>query len=122
MTAVAFPRGDRLQVAFSGWDAVWTLRRRVDVPLAAVTAARVLSREVALGEKPLLRAPGTYLPGVIVAGTYRAPRRRPQLWCVHAADEVLAIDLADEAPYERIVLELADPAAAAEEITASVLR
>jgi hypothetical protein len=122
VTVVAFPRADRLHVAFSGWDGVWTLRRHVDLPLAAVTGARVLSRGQALEEKPLLRAPGTYLPGVVVAGTYRAPGRRPQLWCVHAADEVLAIDLADEAPYGRIVLELADPAAAAEEITAHLTR
>ena len=117
MTAVAFARGGRLHVAFAGLDAVWTLRRQVDVPLTTVAGVRVLSRADALADKPLLRAPGTYLPGVIVAGTYRGLRRRPQLWCVHAADEVLAIDLADGARYERIVLEVADPAAVAAELT-----
>ncbi|HEY0358201.1 MAG TPA: hypothetical protein VGD11_06440 [Mycobacteriales bacterium] len=121
MTAVAFARDGRLHVAFGGLDAVWTCRRHVDLPLSAVDGVRVLSRAEALADKPLLRAPGTYLPGVIVAGTYRAPGRRPQLWCVHAADEVLAIDLNPEARYERIVLEFADPAAVGAELSRELL-
>jgi hypothetical protein len=122
VTAVAFARDGRLHVAFAGLDALWTLRRHVDVPLTAVTGVRVLSRAEALADKPLLRAPGTYLPGVIVAGTYRGPRRRPQLWCVRAADEVLAIDLTAEARYGRIVLEVADPAAVAAELAGHLSR
>jgi hypothetical protein len=121
VTAVAFARDDRLHVAFAGLDAVWTCRRNVDVPLTAVAGVRVLSRAEALADKPLLRAPGTYLPGVIVAGTYRGPGRRPQLWCVHAADRVLAIDLTPEARHERIVLELADPDAVAGELSRALL-
>jgi hypothetical protein len=117
VTAVAFARDGRLHVVFAGLDAVWACRRRVDVPLTAVTGARVLSRAEALADKPSVRAPGTYLPGVIVAGTYRAPRRRPQLWCVHTAEQVLVIDLTEEARLQRIVLDVADPAAVAAELT-----
>jgi hypothetical protein len=117
VTAVAFARDGRLHVAFAGLDALWTLRRRVEVPVEAVLSARAMPLAEALAEKPLVRAPGTYLPGVIVAGTYRhlRGRRRPQLWCAHSDDDVLVIDLGD-APYERIVLSVADPAAAAREL------
>jgi hypothetical protein len=122
VTAVAFARDGRLHVAFAGLDVVWACRRHVDIPLTAVAGVRVLPLAEALADKPLVRAPGTYLPGVVVAGTYRAPRRRPQLWCVHAADQVLAIDLTDAAAHERIVLEVADPAAVAAELSGHLAR
>jgi hypothetical protein len=117
VTAVAFARDGRLHVVFAGLDALWTVRRRVDLPLGSVLSARAMALAEALAEKPLVRAPGTYLPGVIVAGTYRHVRRggRPQLWCAHSDEDVLVLEL-DEAPWERIVLSMADPAAAAREL------
>jgi hypothetical protein len=118
VTAQVSTQGDRLRIEFPGWDAVWTLRRRVDLPLATVTGVQVESRAAALAAKPLLRMPGTELPGVIVAGTYRSPRSRPQLWCVRRARAVLTIDLADPAPFGRIVLEVPDPAATARDLQA----
>jgi hypothetical protein len=118
VTAVAFARDGRLHVAFAGLDALWTLRRHVDLPLDALLSARATSLAEALAEKPLARAPGTYLPGVIVAGTYRHVRggRRPQLWCARGDDDVLVLELG-EAPWERIVLSVADPAEAARDLT-----
>jgi hypothetical protein len=117
VTAVAFARGGQLHVAFAGLDALWTLKRHVALPLSAVASARVLPLAEALAEKPLIRAPGTYLPGVIVAGTYRHLRggRRPQLWCAHSDGDVLVLDLGD-APWERIVLSVSDPEAAARDL------
>jgi hypothetical protein len=97
-----------LSVRFTGLDRMWALSRGITVSLAAVSAARVTSRLEALEQKPKLRTPGTYFPGAIVAGTYRQPGRRPQLWCVRDGHDVLVIDLIAQR-YERVVVEVPDP-------------
>ena len=77
---------DAPTVHLRGWDAVWALRRRIDVPLSRVRGAR---HDPAAARAPRgLRAPGTYLPRVVTAwarsgvdavgtsGRYAIPPRR----------------------------------------------
>jgi hypothetical protein len=52
VTAVAFARDGRLHVVFAGLDALWTVRRRVDLPLGSVLSARAMALAEALAEKP----------------------------------------------------------------------
>ncbi|HZQ29432.1 MAG TPA: hypothetical protein VFA94_17175 [Acidimicrobiales bacterium] len=107
--------GDRLVVRLRGLNQMWALRRQVAVPRSAVRGARAEARP----PRPPFRVPGTYLPGVITAGTFRGRGRR-ELWAVHRAKEVLVIDLDGErAPFDRLVVEVADPAAAAAAVSAS---
>jgi hypothetical protein len=94
-------------VRFSGWDVVWALRRTACFPRSAVVSAAVGPRPRPRG----LRAPGTATPW-ITAGTWRS-LGGAELWCVHRDDRVLVVDLADGAPFRRVVLELADPYAVA---------
>ena len=115
MAVVIEIAGRELAVQFTGTDRWWSLSRGLTVPLAAVTSARPVSRSAALAEKPLLRMPGTYWPGRMVAGSYRAPGRLPELWSVRRADELLSISLTGQG-YGKIVLEVPDPAAAARAI------
>lgn len=65
-----------------------------------------------------VRAPGTNLPGVVVAGTF--------YWhgeCafsdVHHADSAVAINLRDE-KYQRLIVEVDDPAATIAAINAAM--
>jgi hypothetical protein len=107
--------GRELAVRFTGTDRWWSLSRGITVPLSAVTRARVVSRAEAVADKPRLKAPGTYWPGVIVAGSYRWPGRRPELWCVRGSEELLVISLIGQ-PYSRVVVEVPEPRAAARAI------
>jgi len=107
--------GRELVLRFTGVDRWWTLSRGITVPLWAVTGARLVSRTQALADKPLLRAPGTYWYGVIVAGSYRWPGRSPELWCVRRGEELLVISLIGQR-YARVVVEVPKPAAAARAI------
>ncbi|HSH23370.1 MAG TPA: hypothetical protein VK975_04830 [Acidimicrobiales bacterium] len=76
-------------------------------------------RTVAERQRPALRRPGTYLPGVITAGTYRAVRGHGrQLWDVRRSDWVLVIDV-DGERYTRIVAEASGPEYTAEAISAA---
>ena len=108
--------GDRLVVTLEGWGQVWALKRRIEVPLASVRAATV-NRDPDL--KPHgFRAPGSYVPGVIAAGTYRK-RGAKEFWSVRDALKAVVIDLAG-AEYDQLVVQVPDPHATAAEIQRAI--
>ena len=93
-----------LAVEPKGWDKLWALKNRIEVPLDHVTNVREGAGESARG----IRAPGTAVPGVIIAGTYY-DNGKPIFWNVHDSRKAIAIDLRDER-FARLVVEVADPA------------
>jgi len=99
---------DELVVRFSGLDAVYALRRAVRVPRTAVVSATAGPPPPRRG----LRAPGTHIPGALSFGTWRG-RFGKDLWGVRRADRVLVVELDGGAAFERLVLEVDDPDAAA---------
>ena len=107
MTRIEIAEG-RLKVEMLGWDKIWALKSRLDFPLEHVVGARRWEKEKDKGWRGL-RAPGTNLPGVIVAGTYH---RKGQhiFYDVHDFDRAIVIELRDEW-YARLVVEPADPEA-----------
>jgi hypothetical protein len=106
--------GGELVVRISGADRLWALSGGITVPLSGVRDARVADRRTAAADSSPLRLPGAYLPGVIRAGSYGVGERR-ELWCVHRAERVLAVELTGQR-YRRVVVEVADPDRVAEEI------
>lgn len=109
--------GTDLVVRPRGWDRVWSLRREVRLPLACVTGARV---EDPPPEPRGLRAPGTYLPRILAAGTYRR-RRGKEFFAARLREPAVVVDLAGAA-FERIVVGVDDPAAAAARVEAARVR
>jgi hypothetical protein len=107
----------RLVVTLEGWDAVWTFRRRVDVPLTQVVDMAVA--DAADVPRRGMRMPGTALPGVIRAGSYGSGERR-ELWNVRRARRVLVVDLHPPQPYRRLVIEVADPDSVATDLRRAV--
>ena len=107
---------DTLTVHLRGWDAVWALRRRIDVPLSRVRGAR---HDPAAARAPRgLRAPGTYLPRVITAGTFWRRRGR-DFWSVRDPAKAVVVDLTDGSPYARLIVQVDDPAGTVERIEAA---
>jgi len=96
-----------LSVEMKGWDKLWALKSRLEIPLAHIKAVRVDS-EIATHVKGL-RTLGTHLTGVITAGTFRQEGDRV-FWNVHHAEKVIVIELHDER-YTKLVIEVADPPA-----------
>jgi len=96
-----------LLVRFNGWDRFWAFHRDARVPLDYVTDVRVVDRRDAhstLG----LRLAGSYVPKILTAGLFRTRGGGRQLWCVHRAQNVVAIDLRGQ-KWDRIVVEVTDP-------------
>ncbi|MDN5853595.1 MAG: hypothetical protein L0K86_12275 [Actinomycetia bacterium] len=115
MTSVSI-RDDRLIVNVEGLRRVWALKRGFDIPLehvCGVTADPAISRT-----RKGIRAPGTYLPGVITAGTYYRFGER-HFWDVRRPENVIVIELRNER-YKRLIVEVADPAKAVATIERAV--
>ena len=110
--------GDQLVVTMRGLDRFWSLRRRIAVPLAHVRGATAdpgISRESAG-----LRSPGTHVPRVITAGTYRKDGERT-FWNLHASQQAVVVELTGE-PFARLVLGVDDARASAEQVERALTR
>jgi hypothetical protein len=93
-----------LTVEVQGWDKLWSLTSRLEIPLEHVIDVRPADDPV-----EGIRMPGTHVPGVITAGTF-VREGSSVFWDVHDPSKAIALDLRDER-YSKLVIEVADPAA-----------
>ncbi len=98
-------QGDELQVEVLGSHRLWALKRRLRVPLSHVVSVRRAIDEDF--RRTGLRLPGTYVPGLIIAGTFRRRGAR-SFFDVRRKDRAIVIELHDDA-YVRVVVEVVDP-------------
>lgn len=101
--------GDRVRFDVDGWDKMWALKSRLEIPLAHITSVRV-DPEPARGWWHGFRMPGTQIPGVLTAGTFYQ-HDGAVFYDVHDPEHTIVIEL-DHEHYRRLVVEVADPAAA----------
>ena len=99
-------RGDRLRLQVRGLDRLWAMRSRLDIPLASVRAVRV-DPTVARGLWKGVSAPGTHIPGLIIAGTFYQDDKRI-FWDVHDPLKTVVIDLVGQR-YDQLIVEVHDP-------------
>jgi len=97
---------DALLIEPEGLDVFWTVRRRVTIPIAAIESVRVVRRDQA--PRPGIRLPGTYFPGLIVAGSFGTGANRA-FWDVRRGQYVLLITCGPGSDYSTVVLEVRDP-------------
>ena len=98
---------DRLLVRPVGLVRLWALSKGVDVPIASVVDVGIHPKRGLLRG---WRAPGTYLPGVMIAGTFRSQGEK-DLWMVGRTDKVLVIELTGET-YRHVIIQVEAPEAA----------
>jgi hypothetical protein len=99
----------RLKIEILGWDKLWSFKSRLEFPAEHIAGARAWDKTRDSGWKGL-RAPGTALPGVILAGTYHWNGEHV-FYDVHNFDNAIIIELHDEW-YTRVVIEVEDSEAA----------
>lgn len=98
--------GEDLVVEIEGMEKLWSFKSRLVIPVVNVRGAT--ADPGIAGEPRGVRAPGTYLPGVLTAGTFHQDGERV-FWDVRDGARAVVIALADER-YTRLVVEVADPA------------
>ncbi|TAD78554.1 MAG: hypothetical protein EA001_07120 [Oscillatoriales cyanobacterium] len=99
---------DRLRIDLEGWEKLWAFHwpTYLELPLAQIQAVRLGMPSSDWRE---LRAPGTFLPGVMKAGTYYTPRGREFWYVVNQGGEFLMLVLSGH-HYAQVVLTLPDAA------------
>lgn len=92
---------NKLQIELEWFEQLWafTLNKTIEIPLPRIT--RVTTEEPQSNWSEI-RAPGTFLPGVIKAGTYYTRRGR-EFWYVTDDKNYLTLEI-DNEYYKRIVL------------------
>lgn len=95
--------GSKLKVKLEGLEKLLALKGAVEAPLKLIE--RVSTEEPARSWRDV-RAPGTYIPGLVRTGTYYTPRGK-EFWCVVKGRKPLVIELR-AGEYKRIVVGLRD--------------
>lgn len=95
---------DKLQIEFSFWEQLWSVRLNKiwQIPLNHIIQTHTNEPESNWKE---IRAPGTFVPGLIKAGTYYTDKGK-EFWYVtnHSGfHNFLTIELENES-YKRIIL------------------
>ena len=96
--------GNKLVISVVGWDKIWSLKSRLEIPLEHVTGVHPAHEHVRG-----IRAPGTYIPGVITAGTFHVDGDKV-FWDVHDPANAISVDLQHDR-YAQLIIEVADLAA-----------
>lgn len=117
LAAIGVTPDDRLLVRPVGLVRLWAVSSGIDVPITSVSDVGLSERR---GLVRGMRWPGTYLPGIMTAGTFRSRGER-DLWMVGRADKVVVIELHDQR-YRNVIVQVEDPEAAVEALRAAMTR
>ncbi len=106
----------QLTVRLRGINRIWAMRRAVTVPLSQVRGAT--ADPGARREFKGRRSPGLHIPGLAAVGTFHRDGDRT-LWQVYRGNRAVVIQLSG-APYDRLIVEVADPRGVVERINRAV--
>lgn len=97
--------GSDLTLEIMGIHKIWALKSRLQFPLSSIRSVAI---DPQLADKPRgLRAPGTYIPRMITAGTFYADKKR-WFWDVSNPDNAIVIELEGE-KYQMVIVEVEKP-------------
>ena len=97
--------GDKVLFEVKGLHKLWALKSRLEISRTNIRGARRDAAAVR-GWKGW-RIPGTYVPGLITAGTFYLDGKRI-FWDVSNPDKAVIVELDDE-EYNQLVIEVENP-------------
>ena len=98
--------GDRVHFDVVGLDKLWSLRSRLDIPLAHIRAVQI-DPDAARGWWHGLRLLGSNIPGVLTVGTFY--QHGEIVFCdVHDPERTIVLEL-DHEKYKRLIVEVENP-------------
>ena len=101
--------GDKVIFEVQGWDKLWSLRSRLEIPLEHIAGAQA-DPHPAMGWFQGLKLAGTEVPNIFRAGTFYQ-HGELIFWDVHHPENTIVVELIHET-YPKLIIEVADPAAA----------
>jgi hypothetical protein len=109
--------GDRAVFQVEGFDKLWALRSRLEIPLAHITGVEI-DPEQAKGWWHGIRVLGTYVPGLLAAGTFYF-HKELVFWDVRYPAKTIIVSLAHE-HYRKLIIEVEDPETVASRLRAAI--
>src|ERR1041385_7538590 len=110
---------DRVVFEIEGWDKLWSLRSRLEIPLSHITGVEANTDQVNQWWHGLKLA-GTDVPGLFAAGTFYY-HGELVFWDVHDPAHTIVVSLNHER-YKKLILEVADPERVVSEIQGRLQR
>jgi len=101
--------GDKAVFEVQNWDKLWSLRSRLEIPLAHIIAVQA-DPQPAMGWFQGIKVAGTDLPNIFRAGTFYQDGNLV-FWDVRHPEKTIVISLMHE-HYKKLIVEVADPNAA----------
>ena len=98
--------GDRVHLDVEGLDKLWSLRSRLDIPLAHIRSVRT-DPEAARGWWHGLKLVGSNIPGILTVGTFYQ-QGGVVFYDVHDPERTIVLELAHET-YQRLIVEVQEP-------------
>jgi len=95
---------EEVEIKVEGLDKLWSFKGKVTIPRKCIAKIYLRPNDM---KPPWLRAPGTYLPKVIAAGTYQGSDRK-EFWNTHFNDKCVVFELTDF-DYTRVVVDVPNP-------------
>jgi hypothetical protein len=96
-----------------GMHKLWSFKSEITIPAGHITAAYQNTKS--LTEWEGWRMPGTFIPSVIVAGTFYKDHEK-DFWDTTNINKCIIVELKDE-QYNKLIIEVEDVAAALELLT-----
>jgi hypothetical protein len=97
---------DNIVFQVQGWDQLWSLRSRLDIPRRHIKGAHV-DPEPAMGWFEGLKLAGTSIPHVFRAGSFYQ-KGNLVFWDVSDPAKTIVVELTDER-YAKLIVEVAAP-------------
>ena len=118
MTEIALT-ADKLTLIVHGFDVVLALKKQLEIPLAHVERVEGgVAPEAEARLRHSLRMPGTYLPGLVTAGSY-VEDGRWMFWNIHKGERAITIWLRHDR-FDALVVDVQDPTAEVARISAAL--
>ena len=108
---------DKIVFEVEGWDKLWAMRSRLEIPIAHIKGARI-DGDATKGWWKGVKVGGAQIPGVIVAGTFYT-QGRLVFYDAHKSEHTIVVDLEHE-NYDALILQVRDPEAALKLITTTI--
>jgi hypothetical protein len=109
--------GGSVTFEIEGWDKLWALKSRLEIPISHIKGARV-DEAAAKGWWHGVKMPGSDLPGLITAGTFYK-KGRMVFYDTHKPEHTIVVDLNHD-DYDTLILQVRDPQAEAKMLNDAV--
>jgi hypothetical protein len=94
---------DFVEIELKGLNKLWAFKKNIKIPKKAIRKIYVKPKNL---KPPWLRCPGTYVPKVIIAGTYYGYGRK-EFWFTRFKNSIV-FDLSNF-EYTRVVVDVENP-------------